>query len=384
MTFKLQTANISKLVSGAWRELSPDDRVKWESMARSDRARYEVEKTMFKGPWHVPKGRKQKDANAPKRPMSAFLAFANSRRGTVKQGMPGSSNGDVSRALAAMWKEAPEHVRQSYFEEEQKKRKEYISATAEWKKKDEEEKRIERQQREDMALRVAEDMETKIGGSFHHDNGTANDSYRDSMAMTHQGMASPYSNYTSSTAYPFYSLYGQGSTAQAADRRAPLHPDESKFGSTGLRTCGVAQSSSYPDHATEMFPAGSYMVNPYTNPQNDIGNYGSHYQYQALASAELSMPPNATARLGSFSHDPYSLSSFANPYYAASADTYSFQYPVGYQYPIEHQYPGQYPLMAYTRSASAGNCTVADANEPTTSEDDDWRHGEYDGKPQSR
>lgn len=142
------------MVSEAWRDLSPEEKGKWETLARNDRTRYESEKASFNGAWHVPKG-KERNPNAPKRPMSAFLAFANSRRGTVKRGMPGASNGDVSRALAAMWKDASDDVRQNYFDEEYKKRQLYKTAMAEWKNQDEEGKRA-RKQKAEMAASLTQ------------------------------------------------------------------------------------------------------------------------------------------------------------------------------------------------------------------------------------
>ena len=58
------------MVSEAWRELNPEDKEVWEKKARKDKARYEVEKAMYKGPWKVPANKRTpKDPSAPKRPM---------------------------------------------------------------------------------------------------------------------------------------------------------------------------------------------------------------------------------------------------------------------------------------------------------------------------
>ena len=60
-----------------------------------DKARYEVEKAMYKGPWKVPANRRTpKDPTAPKRPMSAFLAFSNKRRAALKRQHPDATNAD--------------------------------------------------------------------------------------------------------------------------------------------------------------------------------------------------------------------------------------------------------------------------------------------------
>ena len=58
------------MVSEAWRELNPEEKEVWEKKARKDKARYEVEKAMYKGPWKVPANKRTpKDPSAPKRPM---------------------------------------------------------------------------------------------------------------------------------------------------------------------------------------------------------------------------------------------------------------------------------------------------------------------------
>ena len=155
-----QTTNVAKLVSEEWRALSPEERDVWEEKARKDKARYQVEKAMYKGPWKVPNMRKQKHPNAPKRPMSAFLAFSNSRRASIKRSNPAATNADISKTLSRMWKEAPEALRKKYLDEEAKLREEYKIRIAEWRKKAAEEEGAERKQREDIARRTAERRES--------------------------------------------------------------------------------------------------------------------------------------------------------------------------------------------------------------------------------
>lgn len=164
----IQTPIISKMVSKAWRELAPQEKLKWEAMALTDKTRYEVEKTLYQGPWQVPRRRTPKDSRAPKRPMSAFLAFANSRRASMKQRMPNARNGEISKALAAMWKESSDELRQPYFEEERMKRKAYKVAMAKWREKDNARKRLVRQRREQKALRLAENMGAASGDDTGH------------------------------------------------------------------------------------------------------------------------------------------------------------------------------------------------------------------------
>ncbi|CAB9530513.1 Nuclear autoantigen Sp-100 (Fragment) [Seminavis robusta] len=151
---KLQTTDVAKMVSQAWKDLPPDEREEWEEMARRDKARYEVEKTMYTGPWKVPatKARSQKDPNAPKRPMSAFLSYSNSKRAAVKAQNPEIGNAEVSRILAKMWKEAPEEERKIHIDKEFELRQQYKSAIAIWRQNADDELKAVRKKREDIAL----------------------------------------------------------------------------------------------------------------------------------------------------------------------------------------------------------------------------------------
>ena len=45
----IQTTEIAKLVSEAWKKLTPEERKEWDDAAEKDKTRYEAEKTMYKG-----------------------------------------------------------------------------------------------------------------------------------------------------------------------------------------------------------------------------------------------------------------------------------------------------------------------------------------------
>ena len=157
LVWSLQTTDIAKLVSEAWRELEPDQKEIWEKKAQKDKARYEVEKAMYKGPWKVPANKRTpKDPTAPKRPMSAFLAFSNKRRAALKRQHPDATNADLSKMLSKTWKEAPEELRRKYMDEEAELRQTYKVSMAKWRKKVAEEKKAERKEREAMAMQTAE------------------------------------------------------------------------------------------------------------------------------------------------------------------------------------------------------------------------------------
>ena len=152
-----QTTDIAKLVSEAWREMPPDEKENWEKKARKDKARYEVEKAMYKGPWKVQANKRTpKDPSAPKRPMSAFLAFSNKRRAALKRENQDATNADLSKMLSKTWKEIPDDIRKKYMDEEAALRATYKVEVALWRKKVAEEKKLERTEREAVAMQTAE------------------------------------------------------------------------------------------------------------------------------------------------------------------------------------------------------------------------------------
>lgn len=137
--------------------MPPEEKESWEKKAQKDKARYEAEKSMYKGPWKIPANKRTpKDPSAPKRPMSAFLAFSNKRRAALKREHPDATNADLSKMLSRIWKEAPEETRSKYVEEEAGLRSHYKVEMGKWRKKVAEDKKVERQDREAAAMEAAE------------------------------------------------------------------------------------------------------------------------------------------------------------------------------------------------------------------------------------
>jgi HMG (high mobility group) box len=145
-------------------------------------ARYEEEKAGYKGPWKIAAHNKRstKDPSAPKRPMSAFLAYSNSRRAELKRQTPKATNADLSKMLSKSWKELPPTERAGmfiywflshgfllrsltihdfillvYMEEEAEKRAKYKADMAVWRKKAAKQKKSERVDKEEMEAPMA-------------------------------------------------------------------------------------------------------------------------------------------------------------------------------------------------------------------------------------
>lgn len=180
--------NITKMVSDAWRSISPEDKAIYDAMAKEDKDRYETEKAAYTAPPGARK-KKKRDPTAPRRPMSAFLAFANSRRAKVKAGNMEKSNGDISKILSTMWKEEEEEKKQKYRDEETELWKKYKAAMEIWRKeKDIKQKAAVEQQTKIDQLERAEgqaalNTESLLANSSSHANDLLRSSNQDDIMM---------------------------------------------------------------------------------------------------------------------------------------------------------------------------------------------------------
>ncbi|GAX14892.1 hypothetical protein FisN_29Lh108 [Fistulifera solaris] len=133
-----KTTNIAKMVSTEWREMSQVDRAAWNEKSRIDKERYDHEMQIYNHARKLSKT-KVKDPNAPRRPMSAFLAFSNKRRASLKREHPTATNADLSKMLSKAWKEISPEMKQEYIQEEAELRAKYKTDAVVWRKKKAEE-----------------------------------------------------------------------------------------------------------------------------------------------------------------------------------------------------------------------------------------------------
>mmetsp|Transcript_17590 Transcript_17590/g.19909 ORF Transcript_17590/g.19909 Transcript_17590/m.19909 type:complete len:406 (-) Transcript_17590:57-1274(-) len=149
---KIKTTDVAKLVSKAWKALPEEEREQWDEIARQDKARYEIEKLTYTGPWKVPiyaarpqqlppqtkhyknnnKKRHNQQRRPPKRPLSAFLLFSNATRSDVKHKYPDVANADIPTILAQMWKDADPYEKQLFVDEQFRLEQQYHQTMLEW------------------------------------------------------------------------------------------------------------------------------------------------------------------------------------------------------------------------------------------------------------
>jgi len=147
---KIKTTDVAKLVSKAWKALPDDERKQWDEIARQDKARYEIEKVTYTGPWKVPiyaampqqqppqtkhnkNNKKRHDQRQPpKRPLSAFLLFSNAKRSYVKNKYQDATHAEIPSILAQMWKDADPHEKQLFLDEQFTLEQQYNQTMLEW------------------------------------------------------------------------------------------------------------------------------------------------------------------------------------------------------------------------------------------------------------
>jgi len=116
MTF----GQLSKFTSAMYAEMSPGEKVEWQAKAEADKARYLNELAVYVPPPgydskgdaidHTGKkvGKKrsktERDANAPKRNLSAYLLYQNAMRDQFKRENPGMTFGQLSKYTSHMYK----------------------------------------------------------------------------------------------------------------------------------------------------------------------------------------------------------------------------------------------------------------------------------------
>lgn len=126
-----------KAVARAWRSLSSSEKKYWDQMARQDKTRYNNDKKRFAdtklhGGSLVKKLRAKKHPNAPKRPMSAFLMYAQQQRKVLQAEFPDLPNADISKLLGETWRKLSDGEKLQFLMREQEERKVYRAKMSRW------------------------------------------------------------------------------------------------------------------------------------------------------------------------------------------------------------------------------------------------------------
>jgi len=235
-------AEVAKKAAEQWRNMTQDDKLKWDEIAAKDKQRYLTEKALYTGEWRVAKKKSKKDSRAPKRSASAFLYFSGDRRGAIKESNPDLSNTDVSKELGRMWREMSETEKKPYVEQEKEEREKYMEEMAHYKAQIAEEEAREKKKKDDEQREFQEKVQQqlKMQEEYAHKGGynamlyagaygvgttaaaSGNDTAEPSEASTAAAAASAAAaaaasaNYYGYAPYPYYYPPSDGSNAVAA------------------------------------------------------------------------------------------------------------------------------------------------------------------------
>ena len=133
-----------KIAGAEWKKLSSDDRVKYEKMAATDKARYESEMKDYvppKGSKEEAKSSKakkpkaKKDPNAPKKPLTSFMLFSNEVRSRIQKENPSMTFGELGKKIGELFRGLSSADKQKYEDLSKKEKERYKKQMQEFENK---------------------------------------------------------------------------------------------------------------------------------------------------------------------------------------------------------------------------------------------------------
>lgn len=109
---------VAKMLSKEFKNISAEERAKYDKLALEDKERYKREMEDYEPPSdddEAPaKKKKKKDPNAPKRNMSAYFIYSQDIRSTVRVENPEAGFGDIAKIISKQFKALSEADRKKY------------------------------------------------------------------------------------------------------------------------------------------------------------------------------------------------------------------------------------------------------------------------------
>ncbi|KAJ5074270.1 high mobility group protein dsp1 [Anaeramoeba ignava] len=121
----IKVGELSKLTGAMWKEMSDKDKEVFQKKAAEEKSEYEKKMEKYnkenekssdsdKEARKTRKNKKHKYLAPPKKPKNAYLLYADSVRDKVMEKNKGIKVGDLSKAIAQMWKDAPEDEKSKF------------------------------------------------------------------------------------------------------------------------------------------------------------------------------------------------------------------------------------------------------------------------------
>jgi len=111
-------AEFSKKCSERWKTMNDKEKHRFHQLSEKDKKRYDGEMSNYKstggGKKDGRKKKRQKDPDAPKRPLSAFFWFCNDERPKAKAALNDATVGEIAKELGRRWNECTEDQKSKF------------------------------------------------------------------------------------------------------------------------------------------------------------------------------------------------------------------------------------------------------------------------------
>eukprot|EP01117_Protostelium_nocturnum_P011167 TRINITY_DN4056_c0_g1_i1.p1 TRINITY_DN4056_c0_g1~~TRINITY_DN4056_c0_g1_i1.p1 ORF type:complete len:207 (+),score=87.30 TRINITY_DN4056_c0_g1_i1:111-731(+) len=137
----LKITEVGRKLGEMWKELTPEEKKKYEDLSSKDSERYQEAMKGYTKPESDSdssdddsskkkrkKNKEKKDPNRPKRAMSSFMFFANEKRAEVKAKYPDLKVTEIGKKLAELWKELDADEKKKYSDIADSDRERYRNA----------------------------------------------------------------------------------------------------------------------------------------------------------------------------------------------------------------------------------------------------------------
>jgi len=121
---ELKITQVGKKLGEMWKDVTPEEKKRYEDMHTVDLARYRKAMETYVAPSessedsdsHSKKRRKKpkKDPNRPKRSMSSFMFFANEKRAETRTQHPDLKVTEIGKKLSELWKKLTPEEKKKY------------------------------------------------------------------------------------------------------------------------------------------------------------------------------------------------------------------------------------------------------------------------------
>jgi hypothetical protein len=130
----LKTVELTKLLGQRWKALTPQEKAPYENAAAQDKLRFETESKNYVAPPEYQRSKRTREG--PKKPLTAYLIFANANRESMKRTFPALKMTDLAKKLGERWRSLSAEERAPFENKAQEAKAAYEAASGKSAKKE--------------------------------------------------------------------------------------------------------------------------------------------------------------------------------------------------------------------------------------------------------